>query len=182
MASFVLSTYPMWIADGLIGPPTKFTTLSELSFANRLSRMIDAKPTNGRDGDAYDQKQQLEEHIPSALLPLWCVMSFSEADPRSVHQGWFPVSKNGSFFSRGWDHALYSCTTPDRISMSCPSSRWFATQNTGLRLLRLLGCGNRISFPNGEVERSKERSASRFATGQPFVAGPQRDLKARGKA
>ncbi len=38
--------------QGLLGPPTKFTTLSELSFANRLSRKIDAKPTNGRDGDA----------------------------------------------------------------------------------------------------------------------------------
>ena len=33
-----------------LGPPTKFATLSELGFANRLSRKIDAKPANRQDG------------------------------------------------------------------------------------------------------------------------------------
>ena len=32
-----------------LGPLTKFTTLSELCFANRPSRKIDAKPTNVSD-------------------------------------------------------------------------------------------------------------------------------------
>ena len=78
---------------GLLGPPTKFTTLSELSFTTRPSvRLMRNRPVEQMEG-IYDLKQQLEEHLRSALRHLSCVSSFKARLARA--RGW-PAPCRGS--------------------------------------------------------------------------------------
>src|SRR6266702_2433028 len=77
----------------LLGPPTKFTTLSELSFTTRPSvRLMRNRPVEQMEG-IYDLKQQLEEHLRSALRHLSCVSSFKARLVRA--RGW-PTPCRGS--------------------------------------------------------------------------------------
>src|SRR6266571_4668448 len=78
---------------GLLGPPTKFTTLSELSFTTRPSvRLMRNRPVEQMEG-TYDLKQQLEEHLRSALRHLSCVSRFKARLVRA--RGW-PTPCRGS--------------------------------------------------------------------------------------
>src|SRR6266566_8032106 len=85
--------YEVLSSISLLGSQTKFTTLSELSFTTRhFVRLMRNRPLEQMEG-AYDRKQQLEEHLRSALRHLWCMMSFKA---RLVMACAWPIPCRGS--------------------------------------------------------------------------------------